>query len=126
MTSSRRFLTIGVALIALLIGCAGGAALRQVVVPARAEGALGTNYQYDSVNLQQVFGLHFGPEEVNQVLNQYGQQGWRMVAFEGAFVVFERPVSSRVASTPRATPEPTVPPASQTSSDTPNPFTEDE
>ena len=54
----------------LLIGCAAGVAVREVVVPARAQGQAGPNYEYSVVK-----GF-----DADQNLPKYGQEGWRLVA----------------------------------------------
>jgi hypothetical protein len=59
--------------ITLLVGCATGAVLREVVAPARAQGQAGPNYEYSVVEEQ-------GVEIDKQTLSKYGQQGWRLVA----------------------------------------------
>jgi hypothetical protein len=72
----------------LLIGCATGAVVREVVVPARAQGQTGPNYEYD------VAEARSGLDAKKQLVSQYGQQGWRLVTASytpsGTFLYFER------------------------------------
>jgi hypothetical protein len=68
----------------LLVGCATGAVVREVVAPARAQGQAGTNYEYDEVSRTR------NANTEKPLMNQYGRQGWRLVtATEGA-LYFER------------------------------------
>ena len=66
------------ALLALTIGCATGAVMRDVVAPARAEGQTGASYEYDVA----VPGGSI--EDCKKVLAQYGRQGWRLSAVHTA------------------------------------------
>ena len=65
---------IGLSLV-LMIGCVAGAAVRDIVVPARAQGQTGPNYEYQVVHLTERM-------DENQVLAQFGSQGWRLAAIK--------------------------------------------
>lgn len=64
---TRTMLTV----ITLLVGCATGAVMRDVVAPARAQGQAGPNYEYDAVAV--VVNTR------KEVLAKYGREGWRLV-----------------------------------------------
>jgi hypothetical protein len=66
--------------ITLLVGCATGAVVREVVAPARAQGQAGPSYEYRAVYVQEDFDA-VGKRQ--QVLTKYGQEGWRLAAAEG-------------------------------------------
>ena len=78
----KRTLTL---LIGLLLGCAIGAAGRDLVATARAQNVAVPIYQYRVLNL----GWSSAQGAEGQ-LNALGQQGWRVVAESGAYVTFER------------------------------------
>jgi hypothetical protein len=63
------------ALLALTIGCATGAAVRDIIVPARAQGQVGPNFEYDVV--QVIDGDNASVRK--QLLSKYGHEGWRLV-----------------------------------------------
>jgi len=79
--------------LALCVGCATGVAIRDLVVPARAQGQTGPSYEYDVVNAN-----IFRVEERKQVLARYGREGWRLVTatrahsagFDHDMLYFER------------------------------------
>jgi hypothetical protein len=62
-------------LLALTIGCATGAAVRDIVAPARAQGQAGPNYEYDVV--QVIDGDNASRRK--EVLSKYSREGWRLV-----------------------------------------------
>jgi hypothetical protein len=75
----------------LMVGCATGAAVRDLVAPARAQGQAGPSYQYEVVDSSS------SSEEDKQILSKYGREGWRLVAVtmkasERRFLYFERPL----------------------------------
>jgi hypothetical protein len=77
--------------LALLVGCATGVAMRDLVVPARAQGSAGPVYEYQAVQV-----LNPTPEKVQEVLGRFGKEGWRYVGLAGAWdlgpiLAFERP-----------------------------------
>ena len=75
--------------VALVIGCATGAAIDNLIVPARA--APGPSYEYFTVDVQATLGMTGGSaEDQTQILNQYGAEGWRLVGSLGAKLYFER------------------------------------
>jgi hypothetical protein len=61
-------------LLALAVGCATGAVMRDVVAPARAQGQAGANYEYD------VVAVAHNIDDDKQALAKYGHEGWRLVA----------------------------------------------
>jgi hypothetical protein len=63
----------------LMIGCATGAVMREIVVPARAQGQSGPNYEYEVVRLNNTFDGNTDVEAKRAAM-QYGAQGWRLVA----------------------------------------------
>lgn len=65
--------TLGIPL-ALLIGCATGVSVRDLVVPARAAGQTGPNYEYD------VLRDGDGADAQKYLLAKYGREGWRLVS----------------------------------------------
>jgi hypothetical protein len=72
----------------LLVGCATGAVVREVVAPARAQGQAALSYEYDAVMVAN------GVENAKPILAQFCKQGWRLVTAtqEGPFrtMFFER------------------------------------
>ena len=78
--------TLGIPL-ALLIGCAAGAGVRDLVAPARAQGQTGPSYEYETVFVAQI-------DDDKPVLNEYGRKGWRLSATaavgSGHSLFFER------------------------------------
>lgn len=75
----------------LCVGCATGVAVRDLVVPARAQGQTGPSYEYDLVNTDT-----FSAQKRKQVLVRYGREGWRLagVAYSGVELIFERPAGT--------------------------------
>jgi hypothetical protein len=69
-------------LLALTIGCATGAAVRDIVAPARAQGQAGPSYEYDIVD--------YNMWSAKDTVNKYGRQGWRLVQVSNAGFYFER------------------------------------
>jgi hypothetical protein len=69
---TRTILTV----VTLLVGCATGAVVREVVAPARAQGQAGPNYEYDVVWAKNAPDFN----TAQQALTRHGQQGWRLVA----------------------------------------------
>lgn len=91
-------------MMALIVGCAGGAAFRDVVFPARA--AVGVpKYTYKVLDQAEVFqvamargGVSGDNRELMQsIVNRYGQGGWRFVGQTGGcdggrtWMIFEAP-----------------------------------
>jgi hypothetical protein len=72
--------------VALMIGCATGAAVRDVVVPARAQAQAEPEYEYV---VSDVEGSH-STAEVQQTLNRFAQAGWKLASNYGGYLVFER------------------------------------
>jgi hypothetical protein len=64
---------MGVSL-ALLVGCVTGAGVRELVVPARAQGQTGPSYEFDVVETTN------SQEDDKRDLTRYGKEGWRLVA----------------------------------------------
>ena len=60
-------------LLALTVGSATGAVMRDVVAPARAQGQTGPSYEYDTVSVSD----NIRPDK--QTLAKYGREGWRLV-----------------------------------------------
>jgi hypothetical protein len=59
-------------LMTLLVGCATGVAVRELVVPARAQGQTASSYGYQTVRVD--------PSGSNDdVLAKFGRQGWHLV-----------------------------------------------
>lgn len=78
-------------LAALVIGCATGAAVDNLVVPARA--APGPSYEYVVINAQAEFGLTGGSADKQQeALNRYGAEGWHIVGSLGTMIYLQREV----------------------------------
>jgi hypothetical protein len=77
-------------LLALMIGCATGATVRDLVVPARAQNQLGPVFEYSTVKL-----FNYNKADIDNALTQYSTQGWRLSAthqqtdFAG-YLIFER------------------------------------
>jgi hypothetical protein len=74
----------------LLVGCATGAVVREVVAPARAQGQVGPNYEYQSVDL-----TNPAAQEINGITAKFGAQGFRLAAAlprgdHWATLIFER------------------------------------
>ncbi len=69
----------------LMVGCAAGVAVKDIVVPARAANQGGPVYEYKVVNLG-----WSSAEEAQNLLNRFGHEGWRVAAEAGAYVTFER------------------------------------
>ena len=87
----------------LCVGCAAGIAVRDLVVPARAQNAAGATYQFAAFKID----WNTDPSEVEKVLNNYGRQGFHLAGTmnAGAYqsnLLFERPLG--VAHTASATP----------------------
>jgi hypothetical protein len=83
--------------VTLLVGCATGAVVREAVAPARAQGPAGPTYEYHSVFVREDFTE---TAKRQQVLNNFGRTGWRLVATESAgdtyhTLHFERQVPAR-------------------------------
>ncbi len=81
---------IGALVVALLVGCATGATVREMVAPARAQGQTGPSYEYEAVDVSNPHA-----EAVKAVAQQYGAQGWRLTAAMPrgsvqAILIFER------------------------------------
>jgi hypothetical protein len=79
----------------LLVGCATGVALRDLVVPARAQNAVSPNFEFTTLRIDTGWT---GPDaaQIDQTLNQYGRQGFHLVGvyvFGDTRFVFERPVA---------------------------------
>ena len=80
--------------VVLMLGCATGAVMRDLVVPARAQNQVGPNYEYVSVKVE-------GPyeqAEIDKATSEHGKQGWRLAsAFARSasvtFLIFERQIA---------------------------------
>jgi hypothetical protein len=66
-----------VVLLTLVIGCATGAAVRDIVAPVRAQGQTGASYEYDAVAIAEYWSELSKRKEV---LTKYGREGWRLVS----------------------------------------------
>lgn len=72
--------------LALLVGCATGAALRDLVVPARAQGNV-ASYGYRKLFGRDLIRMAKGvdpnlkgdDEAIERGMNELGKQGWRFV-----------------------------------------------
>lgn len=90
-----------------LVGCAGGALMRDsVMAPARAQGAPPGITRYEFRIYSETFAA---PKERVATLNQLGQQGFRLAGAmltQGAYeYIFERPVTQvTVPEAPKAQP----------------------
>jgi hypothetical protein len=98
-------------LIVLIVGCATGAAVRDLVVPAPAAAVttrppdqIGSTYEYSTTLLR---NIHFGGNGVQTTLNQYAKTGWRLANTisvsegMGAYLIFERQIENVPTSAPR-------------------------
>jgi hypothetical protein len=85
----------------LVIGCATGVAVRDIVVPARAQNVAGPVYEYRVTNLG-----WSNAQAAEEQFNAFGRQGWRVAAQTGAYVTFER---SYMSSAPRQPAAPAAP-----------------
>jgi hypothetical protein len=83
--------------LALLVGCATGAALRDVVAPARAQGNAAT-YSYRIYDRDDLRDLGYkadpklptiGRARVERGLNEIGKTGWRLVGVQSDDFIFE-------------------------------------
>ena len=97
-----------IAAVGLMIGCSLGVAVRDLVVPARAQGQAGPVYEYHSTRLNndEIFR---DPGGLDSVLNQHGRQGFRLagVISLGSYttmLAFERPALVRSPAPAPATP----------------------
>ena len=75
--------------LALCVGCATGVAVRDIVVPARAQNATGPTYDYQVVYLR-------GLEAVQEAITKFGHEGWRLASSNispshDTILFFERP-----------------------------------
>ena len=61
----------------LMLGCATGAVVREVVAPARAQGQRGPNYEFETVIVEEN-SREFADRK--KVLAQFGNQGWHLAA----------------------------------------------
>ncbi|MFO7566304.1 MAG: hypothetical protein R6X02_26915 [Enhygromyxa sp.] len=92
MNASRKSYNIAAICVALVVGCATGAAIDNLVVPARA--APGATYDYEVLDIQASFGIAGGnAEQQAAVLKKYGAEGWRVVGALGNKVYLERELS---------------------------------
>ncbi|WP_394844902.1 DUF4177 domain-containing protein [Pendulispora brunnea] len=78
--------------IVMMIGCATGVSVRDLVVPARAQNQTGPSYQYSAFYI-----LNSSNEQVQAALDKYAAQGWRLSnSFHsgccGVQLIFERQV----------------------------------
>lgn len=83
-----------------ILGCASGAMVRELVVPARAQGQSPVVHQYKVVDNRDVSldnGAAFGA-----VLNQFGQAGWHLHSVVGSYLIFERALQFNPGSVPAA------------------------
>jgi hypothetical protein len=64
-------------MLALTIGCATGAVVRDIVAPARAQGQTGPSYEYDVVVVQEYWSETAKRKEI---LSKYGREGWRLAS----------------------------------------------
>jgi len=77
--------------VVLMIGCASGVSVRDLVVPARAQNQIGPTYQYSSIHVL------FSNDDIQRALDKYADQGWRLSnavsAGSSIDLIFERQVS---------------------------------
>lgn len=91
-----------------ILGCATGAAVKELIVPARAQGQAPIVYQYTTFSFSDL-GLAGGStEEREGVLNRYGQAGWRVAATVGMLLIFERAVQLQPRPMPTSPPQPST------------------
>jgi hypothetical protein len=65
-------------LLALVVGCATGVAVDDLIVPARA--APGTSYQYQVIDVQASFGMTGGSADKQaEALNRYGPRAGKLL-----------------------------------------------
>jgi hypothetical protein len=88
---------VGLAGVALAVGCFGGVAVREVVFPARA--ASGTTYTYRIIDRAKL-----EPEEAG--INRMALGGWRLVAASSAYDYFEHVAGSDGAPSATSAPAP--------------------
>lgn len=89
MFPSNRVYNSAAILLALVVGCATGAAVDNFIVPARA--APGPSYQYQVIDVQANFGMTGGnADKQAEALNKYGAEGWRVVGALGNKIYLER------------------------------------
>lgn len=87
--TSARITHITSICLALVVGCATGAVLDDIIVPARAGN--GPGFEYTVIDVQATFGLTGGSAKKQQdLLNQYGVAGWRVVGSLGNKLYFMR------------------------------------
>ena len=96
---------IGLTTLALLVGCAGGAAFREVVFPAQAASGV-PKYHYKILDESDVYKAEQARGEVSgdtrqvieDAVNRYGRAGWRFIGESGGsggsptWMIFETPV----------------------------------
>lgn len=85
----RRMLLIAAC---LLVGCFAGVAMREIIVPARAQGFAGIFYEHSAIKI-----ANPNDEEVNAVLARFGREGWRLSSTtiewnHWLWLFFERPL----------------------------------
>jgi hypothetical protein len=86
---TRRLHNVSAVCIALILGCAAGAAIDDLIVPARA--APGMTYEYFVIDVQASFGMTGGNAETQtEALNKYGAQGWHVVGSLGNKIYLQR------------------------------------
>jgi hypothetical protein len=94
MNTSNRIWNVAAVLLALVVGCATGAAVDNIIVPARA--APGASYEYQVVDVQASFGMTGGSAEKQaELLNRYGAEGWHVVGSLGAKLYLEREIGGQ-------------------------------
>lgn len=76
---------------ALMIGCIAGVAVKDIVVPARAQGVTGATYEYQIVKSTWAADA----EWYQGAIGKFANEGWRYVDSiprgDSQIIVFERP-----------------------------------
>ena len=89
MYASRKLHNVAAICAALIIGCAAGAAVDNLIVPARA--APGPSYEYVVIDVQASFGMTGGnATDHTAALNKYGAEGWHVVGALGNKIYMQR------------------------------------
>ena len=94
MFTSTKIVNVAAVLLALIVGCATGAAVDNLIVPARA--APGASYEYQVIDVQASFGMTGGSAEKQAAaLNKYGAEGWHVVGALGNKIYLEREIGAQ-------------------------------
>jgi hypothetical protein len=59
----------------LMLGCATGVAMRDLVVPARAQNQVGPTYEYSTVELKE-----YDKSDIDHATTQFAKEGWRLAS----------------------------------------------